>query len=98
MSHDIVKKNANKFLNRDINDLKFYKFKQRLIYKANVLNKQVFSVNEKYTTMTCSSCGNLNNVGKNEIYKCENQLCKKTLLRDVSAAKNILMKGIIKYL
>ena len=48
--------------------------------------------------MTCSCCGNLNNVGKSEIYNCENQLCKKTLLRDVSAAKNILMKGIIKYL
>lgn len=97
-SHDIVKKNTNKFLNRDVNDLKFYKFKQRLIYKANVLNKQVFNVNERYTTMTCSSCGNLNNVGKNKIYKCENQICKITLLRDISAAKNILMKGIVKYL
>ena len=97
-SHDIVKKNANKYLNRNMNDLKFYKFKQRLIYKANILNKQVFNVNEKYTTMTCSSCGKLNNVGKNEIYNCGNQLCNKTLLRDVSAAKNILMKGIIKHL
>lgn len=28
-SHDIVKKSNNRFLNRDINDLKFYKFKAR---------------------------------------------------------------------
>ena len=97
-SHDIVKKSKNKFLNRDINDLKFYKFKERLMYKANVLNKRVFSVNEMYTTKTCSSCGYLNNVGKKEIYKCEMIKCNKTLLRDVSAAKNILMKGIIKFL
>ena len=97
-SHDIVKKSNNRFLNRDINDLKFYKFKERLIYKANTLNKQVYSVNEMYTTKTCSSCGNLNNVGKREIYECEQRSCKKTLLRDVSAAKNILMKGIMKYL
>jgi transposase len=95
-SHDIVKKSNNRFLNRDINDLKFYKFKERLMYKASVLKKRVFSVNEMYTTKTCSNCGNLNNVGKREIYECEN--CKKTLLRDVSAAKNILMKGIVKYL
>lgn len=97
-SHGIVKKSRNKFLNRDFNDLKFYKFKERLMYKANVLNKRVFNVNEMYTTMTCSSCGHLNDVGKKEIYKCETIRCNKTLLRDVSAAKNILMKGIIKFL
>lgn len=95
-SHDIVKKSNNRFLNRDINDLKFYKFKERLMYKANILNKRVFSVNEMYTTKTCSSCGCLNDVNKLKIYKCKD--CEKTLLRDVSAAKNILMKGIIKYL
>ena len=43
--------------------------------------------------MLGSSCGHLNNIGKKEIYK-----CNKTLLRDVSAAKNILMKGIMKFL
>jgi putative transposase len=97
-SHDIVKKSNNRFLNRDINDLKFYKFKERLMYKASLLNKHVLNVNEMYTTKACSSCGNLNNVGIKEIYKCENKLCNNLLLRDVSAAKNILMKGIVKYL
>ena len=77
-----------------------YKFKERLMYKANVLNKRVFNVNEMYTTMTCSSCGHLNDVRKKEIYKCESISirCNKTLLRDVSAAKNILMKGIMRFL
>lgn len=97
-SHDIVRKGNNKFLNRNINDLKFYKFKERLMYKANVLNKKVYLINEAYTTKTCSSCGFLNNVEIKEIYKCMNTNCNRTLLRDVSAAKNILMKGIINYL
>ena len=97
-SHDIVKKSNNKFLNRDFNDIKFHKYKQRLLYKSNILNKKVYMINEMYTTMTCSCCGNLNNVGKKEIYNCESQLCNQTLLRDISAAKNILMKGIINLL
>jgi IS605 OrfB family transposase len=95
-SHDIVKKSSNKYLNRNISDLKLYKFKKRLMFKASYLNKKVYSVNEAYTTKTCSCCGILNDVGKKEIYKCEN--CNNTLLRDCSAAKNILMKGIINYL
>ncbi|MFM2368521.1 MAG: Heterosigma akashiwo virus 01 [Bacteroidota bacterium] len=92
-SHDIVKKSDNKSLNRNINDLKFYLFKQRLNYKAGVWNKKVFQVNEAYTTKTCSSCGHINDVGNKEIFKCDH--CNITLLRDVSAAKNILMKGLL---
>lgn len=96
-SHDIVKGN-NKFLNRNMNDLKFYKFKQRLMYKGDILGNKIFYVNEQFTTKTCSSCGNLNEVGKKEIYRCEKVSCKRVLLRDISAAKNILMKGIMRFL
>ena len=97
-SHAIVERSNNRYLNRNMNDLKFYKFKERLMYKASVLNRRAFSVNEMYTTKACSTCGYLNKVGKEEIYDCKNDLCRNTLLRDVSAAKNILMKGIINFL
>lgn len=92
-SHDIVRNGVIKKLNTDLNDLKLYKFKKRLLYKADVRNKQVFVINEAYTTQTCSFCGNMYKPGCSEIYKCSS--CKRNIGRDVNAAKNILMKGII---
>ena len=96
-SHDIVshgkKYKYKRDLNRNFNDLKFYLFKQRLEYKAKLKNKKVFLVNEAYTTQTCSFCGNKYKPGVSRIYKCSN--CKRNIGRDVNAAKNILMKGII---
>jgi IS605 OrfB family transposase len=95
-SHDIVSNedNHNRYLKRDINDLKFYQFKQRLQYKALQRNKLVLLVSEEYTTKTCSSCGNIRNVGISKTYECIK--CKSILGRDINAAKNILIKGIIK--
>jgi putative transposase len=93
-SHDIVKGGKNKTLNRCFNDLKFYKLKQRLLYKASLCGKKVFMVPEHYTTKTCSSCGVLdNNVGSKEIFDCEH--CRLTTGRDINASKNIKMKGML---
>ena len=92
-SHNIVKKSDNKILNQSFNDLKFYKFKERLLYKASVKSKLVFTVNEAFTSQTCSCCGCINKPGSSKIYSCKN--CKKNTDRDVNAAKNILLKGII---
>jgi putative transposase len=100
-SHDIVKRNKNKTLNRDMNDLKFYLFKLRLTFKAEERNKKIFNVNESYTTLTCSSCGNVYDVKTAKIYKCQNKECSHNghvIDRDMNAAKNILMKGIMKNL
>ncbi|KAJ3001699.1 UNVERIFIED_CONTAM: hypothetical protein HDU68_006710, partial [Siphonaria sp. JEL0065] len=36
-SHGVVKNGVNKTLNQQINDLKFFQFKQRLLYKAKCL-------------------------------------------------------------
>ena len=95
-SHNIVKHKKNKTLNKNTNDLKFYEFKKRLLEKAEEKNKVVYMVNEAYTTKTCSMCGNINNlVGSSEIYKCKNKNCNIHIGRDINAAKNILMKGII---
>jgi len=92
-SHGIVKNGVNKQLNRNLNDLKLYKFKERMLYKAKVLGKNVFIVNEAYTTQTCSYCGNIYKPGSSEVYNCSN--CSRVTSRDVNASKNILMKGIV---
>lgn len=95
-SHNIVKKSFNTQLNQGFNDLKFYKFKERLLYKASLFNKQVFLVNEAYTSQTCSFCGSINKPGTSKTYHCTN--CCNTCDRDINASKNILIKGIINYL
>jgi putative transposase len=70
-SHDIVKDNRNKTLNRDFNDLKFYLFKQRLLYKSSISNKKVFLVNEAYTTQGCFKCGSLwKEIGDSKTFRC----------------------------
>lgn len=57
----------------------------------------VVLVDEAFTTKTCCCCGKINNnVGCSETFKCST--CKTTIGRDVNAAKNILLKGIIKNL
>jgi transposase len=95
-SHSIVKGKQNSTLNRNVNNLKFYKFKERLLFKSIERSKKVYLVNEAYTTQTCSFCGNKYNPGCSKIYNCV--LCKKSIGRDVNASKNILMKGIIENL
>jgi putative transposase len=91
-SHNIVKsKNCN--LNRDTNGLKFFQFKQRLEYKAKQRNKLLILVQEQYTTKTCSNCGVLNEVGIRKTYTCTK--CNVKYGRDLNAAKNILIKGLI---
>ena len=92
-SHNIVSKSKNRHLNRSFNDIKFYKFKERLKYKASIANKLLVCVPEDYTSQTCSFCGAINKPEKSKIYFC-NQ-CQKRVDRDVNAAKNILMKGLL---
>lgn len=92
-SHGIVSGGKNKTLNKMMNDLKFYQFKQVLLQKAKSMkDKFVYCVNEAYTTKTCSSCGYINYPKKSKIYKCMS--CLKVVGRDTNASKNILMKGI----
>ena len=92
-SHDIVQQCNNSTLNQDLNDLKFYVLKTRLLYKASVMDKRVFYINEHYTTKTCSACGQINNnVGSSKMFECEH--CKLKTGRDSNASKNMLLKGI----
>ena len=94
-SHNIVRGKKNRTLNKDTNNLKFYQFKQRLQFKASEKGKKVIVVKEHYTTKTCSFCGTMNEPGASKVYHCSN--CKRKVGRDVNAAKNILMKELIKH-
>ena len=95
-SHDIVKNGKKRTLNTDMNNLKFFKFKQRLLFKAIERGKKVYETKEHYTTQTCSFCGSMYMPGLSRVYHCKN--CEKHIGRDVNAAKNILMKGIVMHL
>jgi putative transposase len=97
-SHNIVKDNNNRILNIDINNLKLFTFKQRLLYKSLVNGNKVICVPEPYTTKTCSFCGTVYDIKNDRIFKCPNQNClnKKHIVdRDLNSAKNILIKGIL---
>ena len=96
-SHNMTKNGKNKTLNRAFNDLKFYVFKTRLLYKALTRGKKVFMIPEHYTTQCCSTCGNLwKTIGSSKIYSCKK--CNLVCDRDTNSAKNIFMKGVINHL
>lgn len=92
-SHAIVKnKKSHKNLNRCINDMRFYQFRQKLQYKADVLGKLVILVPEQNTTKTCSFCGTMKTVGAERIYTCDH--CGIEIGRDVNSGRNMLIKGL----
>ena len=58
-------------------------------------------VNEYQTTQMCHKCGSINkNVGNSDVYECVSHDEKKVscgkYARDINAAKNMFMKGVLK--
>ncbi len=92
-SHNIVKDGKNSILNRNFNDLKFFQFKQRILYKSKSLGIKVVLVSEHYTTQTCSFCGSNNKPGSSKTYSCSN--CKNEYDRDHNSSKDMIMKGLV---
>ena len=70
----------------------FHSFKEKLLFKCNQYDKKLMIVTEEYTSKTCTCCGELNNVGSSEVYKCNK--CGVKLDRDLNGARNILLKNI----
>ncbi|KAJ3392631.1 hypothetical protein HDU92_008265 [Lobulomyces angularis] len=85
MIQDIPQISSNKTLKKDFQMLRFYQFKEGLLHKAKCLGKEVFSVNEAYTTKTCSKCVKLNDPKTSKFYSCSE--CDRTVGRDKNAAK-----------
>jgi putative transposase len=80
-------------LNKSISDAGWGKFLTFLKYKADLLGKQVVSVNPAYTSQICSGCGEI--VKKTLLvrtHRCPH--CKLILNRDHNAAINILRLGL----
>ena len=62
----------------------------RLKNKSDEYNCKMVEMNESYTSKTCGSCGKLNDIGGNKIYKCNN--CDFTWDRNFNGARNIMIK------
>jgi IS605 OrfB family transposase len=86
------KKTISKKTRRLMNMFSFYKFKEKLIYKCSNKSKELYIVDESYTSKTCGFCGKLNNVGSSEVYNCD--YCNLEIDRDVNGARNILIKNL----
>lgn len=79
----------NTHLSKHILDCGWGKFKDMLSYKTNVVK-----VNPRYTSQTCSACGDVDKksrISQSE-YACRS--CGHVDNADVNAAKNIMSKGI----
>lgn len=73
--------------------LSFHKFRQRLSHKCQQRGNLLYNVNERFTSKTCSYCGEYNKeLGSSKVFKCP--CCKKELDRDVNSCRNILIKSI----
>ena len=85
----------NHKLAKAIQEIGFYKFKQMLIDKASVNEKQVILVDRFYpSSKTCHKCGYV----KKDLTLSEREwvcsICGEHLERDINAAINILIEGL----
>jgi putative transposase len=72
----------------------YYVFSQRLAFKCKQNNVTFKLVDERYTSQTCSCCGNINkNLEGSDIYNCNE--CKTIIDRDINGARNIYIKSLL---
>lgn len=77
---------------RNMYNLAYYSFKQKLIAKAKEMNVRVIDKPEYFTSKTCSKCGHVNmNLGTNEILNCSK--CGLEISRDINGARCILLRN-----
>ena len=84
-------------ITRKMLQLSHGKFRERLKWYGPTRNRNIYIVNEHYTTKTCGSCGTINpDVGSNSTFKC--QSCDHTIDRDIGAARNICLRFVSKFI
>jgi transposase len=71
--------------------LSHFTFYNILKNKCEELSKNLFYVDESYTSKTCGSCGNLYNIDKSRVYTCDK--CHGVFDRDMNSARLILIKN-----
>jgi len=78
---------------RVLQALSHYSFRQTLLQKASVYQKDVRVVSEAYTTKQCNRCGFINwTIGSNETFSCKN--CKVVCHRDVHSGRGIFIRSL----
>lgn len=70
----------------------YYRFKQHLAFKARLMGKNVFIVDEHYTSRTCGECGALKGKSGSKDFKCKT--CGAEMDRDFNGARNILLRTV----
>ena len=76
----------------NIKDASWGSFAAKLIYKAESAGRKLIEVDPRYTSMTCSCCGNIKAMPQDvRKYTCGS--CGLDLDRDLNAARNILRLG-----
>jgi putative transposase len=70
-----------------------YRFRQRLIAKAEELGVHIIIQNEAYTSKTCSWCGKIQKIGGSEVYNCKN--CRTVMDRDENGARGIFLRALL---
>ncbi len=73
--------------------LKFYQFRQKLIYKSLLRDCKLGLIDEYNTSKACSNCSSLYKIGKSRKYECKR--CLHSYPRDINSCKNILLRSII---
>lgn len=94
-SQEMAMKGFNRKCNRNMIQLRHFKFKERLIAKCE-LNRttDITVVTEEYTSKTCTRCGAIKeNLNGNRIFNCDS--CGLRCDRDVNGARNILLKHFV---
>lgn len=91
LTHIKSKSKGRKF-NRKIGNWSFSQFSRYLEYKAEDRGKSVVYVDPRYTSQTCSICGQIKKSNRRgSTYTCDK--CHLTLNADLNAARNIAHKG-----
>jgi putative transposase len=74
--------------------LQHYRFKQRLISRVKVSNRnRLIIVNESYTSKTCTWCGYEHaKLGGSKMFNCPE--CHNKIPRDINGARNIYIKHV----
>ena len=78
-------------MKRILISMKHYEFRQRLKYKSEAKRVVCTEVDEKFTSIICTNCGNCKEKFKGEIYKCTE--CLSVMDRDDVGGRNMLLKN-----
>jgi predicted RNA-binding Zn-ribbon protein involved in translation (DUF1610 family) len=69
-------------------------FNRRLRMKAESCGKVILDIEEHGTSITCSSCGQINRkLGSTKVFKCPR--CEFQADRDINSSKNHLLKTLV---